>query len=167
MWRNANSCDVSAPKRGKDGSRVKIPVLFRVVLDSNILFSALISEHGPPHRIYEAWEDGRFTLVTCTIQLDEVRRASRDAKFRDYLKPHRVGQMINHLKDAIVVDGLSKEFEATDPNDSRLLSLAHAGEADYLVTGDKRAGLLSRKRIGTARIMTAVLFCRPALRERR
>jgi predicted nucleic acid-binding protein len=39
--------------------------------------------------------------------------------------------------------------------------------ADFLVTGDKRAGLLSRKRIGTARILTAAAFCRDALRERR
>src|SRR5580698_7311918 len=119
----------------------------RVVLDSNFLFSALISEHGPPHRISEAWEAGRFTLVTCSIQIEEIRRASRYAKFRQYLKPHRVGLMVNHLKDAIVVNELSDEHEATDPHDSWLLNLAHTAAADFLVTGDKRAGLLSRKRI--------------------
>ena len=41
----------------------------RVVLDSNILLSALISPHAPPHRIYQAWRQGRFELVTGTIQL--------------------------------------------------------------------------------------------------
>ena len=47
--------------------------LMRAVLDSNILFSALISPHGPPHRIYEAWRQRRFELVTTGIQLDELR----------------------------------------------------------------------------------------------
>ena len=50
----------------------------RVVLDSNILLSALISPHGPPHRIYEAWRQRRFELVTTGVQLDELRRSSRD-----------------------------------------------------------------------------------------
>jgi len=139
----------------------------RVVLDSNILFSALISEHGPPHRIYAAWEAERFTLLTCSTQLDEIRRASRYPKFQQYLKPHRVGRMGNRVRGAILVDGLTDEYEATDPHDSWLLALAHQGGADYLVTGDKRAGLLSRERIRSARILTAAAFCRGALRERR
>ena len=135
----------------------------RAVLDTNILFSALISEHGPPHAIYRAWIAGVFHLITCSIQLDELRRASRYPKFRHYLKPHQVGLMINRLKAAIVVDDLSAEHEATDPHDSRLLALAVAAKADYLVTGDKRAGLLSRERIGTARILTATVFVQTAL----
>ncbi len=70
----------------------------RVVLDSNIFLSALLSPHGPPHMIYRAWRGGRFELVTCTIQLDELRRASRYPKFRGILQPHRVGQMVNNLQ---------------------------------------------------------------------
>jgi len=49
----------------------------RVVLDSNILLSALISPHGPPDRIYRAWRAARFELVTSSAQLEEIRRASR------------------------------------------------------------------------------------------
>jgi uncharacterized protein len=66
----------------------------RVVLDSNVLLSALISPHGPPHRIYEAWRQRRFDLLTCPTQLDELRRASRYPKFRGILQPHRVGRMV-------------------------------------------------------------------------
>ena len=49
----------------------------RVVLDTNILFSALISPHGAPDSIYRAWRSGRFNLVTSRAQLEEIRRASR------------------------------------------------------------------------------------------
>ena len=98
----------------------------RVVLDSNILFSALISPHGPPHRIFQAWRTKRFELVTCSIQLDEIRRASRYPKFRDILKPHRVGRMVNDLHGAILIDTLSREFEAASGLGNRLSGWAGA-----------------------------------------
>jgi putative PIN family toxin of toxin-antitoxin system len=56
-----------------------------VVLDTNILFSALISPHGTPDLIYRAWRSARFEIVTSQLQLDEIRRASRYPKFRDIL----------------------------------------------------------------------------------
>jgi len=41
----------------------------RVVLDTNILFSALISPHGAPDAIYRAWRAARFEVVTSRMQL--------------------------------------------------------------------------------------------------
>jgi len=90
----------------------------RVVLDSNILLSALISPHGPPHAIYTAWRRRRFELVTATIQLDELRRASRYPKFRNILQPHRVGRLLNELQGAIVLRQLQGDYDAGDPFDA-------------------------------------------------
>jgi len=135
------------------------PRLMRVVLDSNILLSALLSPHGPPHRIYEAWRQRRFVLATAPIQFEELRRASRYATFRGILQPHRVGRMLNNLRDADILQRLPDGHEANDPHDAWLLALADAARADYLVTGDKRSGLLARRRVGTARILTATAFC--------
>jgi predicted nucleic acid-binding protein len=67
--------------------------------------------------------------------------------------------MLNNLHGATVIDRLPSGYEATDPDDAWLLALADVGRADHLVTGDKRSGLLARKRIGTARILTAAAFC--------
>lgn len=131
----------------------------RVVLDSNVLFSALISQHGPPHEIYQAWQKRRFTLITAHVQLDELRRASRYPKFRDVLQPHRVGRLLNDLRKVMIVDRLPGGYEAADPHDAWLLALADTARADYLVTGDKRSGLLSRHQIGGTRILTAAAFC--------
>jgi predicted nucleic acid-binding protein len=39
------------------------------------------------------------------------------------------------------------------------LALAEKSEAHYLVTGDKRAGILSRVHIGQTQIVTAAIFC--------
>lgn len=137
--------------------------LMRVVLDSNILFSALISPHGPPHRFYQSWRAKRFELATRQVHLDEIRRASRYPKFRDVLQSHRVGRMVNNLHGALVIGTLPQGHAATDPNDTWLLALADAAKADCLVTGDKRAGLLSRVRVGSARILTATDFCHKVL----
>ena len=48
-----------------------------VLLDTNILFSGLLSKSGPPGAIYLAWRAKRFTLTTCDVQLEEIRQASR------------------------------------------------------------------------------------------
>ena len=135
----------------------------RVVLDTNVLLSALISPHGPPDVIYRAWRAARFEVVTSVAQLDEIRRASRYPKFKAVLQPHRVGTMVNNLQRAVVLEHLPTGIEADDPNDAFLLAMAVASEAEYLATGDHRAGLLQRGSIGRTRIVTPAAFCAEAL----
>ncbi|GLU32745.1 putative toxin-antitoxin system toxin component, PIN family [Trinickia caryophylli] len=135
----------------------------RVVLDTNILLSALISPHGSPDIIYRAWRAGRVELVTSTTQLDELRRASRYPKLKAILQPHLVGTMLNNLQRAIVLNHLLENIETDDPNDAFLLAMAQTGEVDYLVTGDHRAGLLQRGNLGRTRIVTPAAFCAEAL----
>lgn len=135
----------------------------RVVLDTNVLLSALISPHGPPDVIYRAWRAGRFELLTCKAQLDEMRRASRYPKFKAVLQPHRVGVMINNLQRAELIEHVPGEIETADPDDAFLLAMAIEGVADYLVTGDHRAGLLQRGHVGRTRIVAPASFCAEAL----
>jgi len=135
----------------------------RVVLDSNVLFSALISPHGAPDTIYRAWRAARFEVVTSRAQLDEIRRASRYPRLQAVLQPARVGVMINNLQRAVILDHLTITLETDDPDDAFLLAMATASEADYLVTGDRRAGLLQRGHIGRTRIVTPAVFCAEVL----
>lgn len=138
----------------------------RVVLDTNVLLGALISPTGPPDAIYRAWRGARFELVTSVAQLDEVRRVSRYPKLRIILPAHRVGTMVNNMQRAIVLMRLPllpDDVVASDPNDTFLLAMASAGEADYLVTGDRRAGLLQRGQLGRTRIVNPASFCAEVL----
>lgn len=136
----------------------------RMVLDTNILFSALISPHGAPDRIYRAWRTARFELVTSRMQLGEIRRASRYPKFQSVLQPAKVGVMINNLQGALVLERLPRHFETDDPDDAFLLAMAEAADADFLVTGDRRAGLLQRGHLGRTRILTPAVFCAEVLK---
>jgi uncharacterized protein len=134
----------------------------RVVLDTNVLLSGLISAQGAPETIYQAWRTARFELVTSTTQLDELRRVSRYPKLKAILPAHRVGAMVNNMQRAVVLEklpNLPQGVEVNDPNDAFLFAMALAGEADYLVTGDHRAGLLQLGHAGRARIVTPAVFC--------
>ena len=138
----------------------------RVILDTNVLLGALISPFGPPHIIYCAWRAARFELVTSTAQLDELRRVSRYPKLKTILPAHRIGTMVNNMQRAIVLGTLpapTDGMDLNDPNDVFLLSMALASEADYLVTGDRRAGLLQRGSAGRTRIVSPTTFCAEVL----
>lgn len=138
----------------------------RVILDTNVLLGALISPHGSPDTIYRAWRAARFELVTSREQLDELRRVSRYPRLKAILPAHRIGTLVNNMQCALVLDTLPRlpdGVEADDPNDTFLLAMALASEADYLVTGDRRAGLLQRGTIGRLRIVTPAAFCAEAL----
>ncbi len=128
------------------------------------MFSALISPHDAPDVIYRAWRAARFEVVTSQSQLDEIRRASRHPKLQAVLQPAKVGAMLNNLQRALVLENLTLTIEADDPDDSFLLAMALQGDADYLVTGDRRAGLLQRGHIERTRIVTPAVFCAEVLR---
>lgn len=133
----------------------------RVILDTNVLIAALISRHSPPDTIYRAWRSGRFDLVTSRAQLDEMRRISRYPKLKAILPNHRIGTIINHLNRAIVLDQLPPlpaGMETHDPDDDFLLTMVLASDADFLVTGDRRAGLLQRSSFQRARILAPAAF---------
>ena len=138
----------------------------RVILDTNVLLGALISPHGSPDLIYRAWRAARFELITSDEQLDELRRVSRYPKLKSILPAHRIGTMVNNMQRAIVLSvlpPLPEGIEINDPDDVFLLAMALAGDADYLVTGDHRAGLLQRRSVGRTRIVTPADFCAEVL----
>jgi putative PIN family toxin of toxin-antitoxin system len=135
----------------------------QVILDTNVLLAALISPHGAPNTIYRAWMVGRFHVVSSTQQIDELRRASRYPKLKAILPAHRVGTLINTLQQTTVLTALSPlpaGIHTQDPNDAFLLAMALTSKADFLVTGDKRAGLLEHKKIRTTQVLTPQLFCK-------
>ncbi len=138
----------------------------RVVLDTNVLLGALISPHGPPDAIYRAWRVARFELVTSVVQLDELRRVSRYPKLAAILPAHRIGTMVNHLQRTLVLahlPSLPNSMVVEDPDDAFLLAMALGSKADYLVTGDRRAGLLERGSVERTRIVTPAAFCAEVL----
>lgn len=127
----------------------------RVVLDTNILLSALMTRGTPPDRLYEAWRHGRFDLVSAEKQIDELREVVRRPFFQTRLRASEIGRMINDIRRlAAMCDTLPTVQRSPDPADDFLLAMCEASSADYLVTGDK-SHLLALKRHRTTHILSA------------
>lgn len=128
----------------------------RVILDTNILVSALISSRGAPAKLVRAWSSGnRFTLLSHALQLDELRNVSRRDAIRSLIHPAEAGRLVNDI--ALLAEmplRLPDIARSADPQDDFLLGLCEAGRADRLVTGDK-GDLLALDRHGPTRIVTA------------
>lgn len=130
----------------------------RVILDTNILLSGIISPAGVPAQLLEAWLERRFTLVSHAIQLDELRDVSRRDKIKALVKPAIVGRIVNQI--ALIAEmpvKLPLVERSRDPRDDFLFALCEAGRADWLITGDK-ADVLALGRHKATRIETASHF---------
>jgi putative PIN family toxin of toxin-antitoxin system len=127
----------------------------RVVLDTNILVSALLLPTGHPAAAYRAWHEGYYTLLSCAEQLDELHVVLQKPKLAFRIRPYDAGRLVNELKKlAETISALPRTRLSPDPDDNFLLALSEAGKADYLVTGDK-SGLLVLGHHGATRIVTA------------
>jgi putative PIN family toxin of toxin-antitoxin system len=125
----------------------------RVVLDTNVLVSSLISRSGSTDRLYGAWTEQRYELITSNEQLEEFHRVTRYPRVRKLIEPSAAGTLYNQLRASnVVLAKLPLITRSRDPGDNFLLAMAEAGTADYLVTGDKR-DLLALQKHGTTRIV--------------
>jgi putative PIN family toxin of toxin-antitoxin system len=130
----------------------------RVVLDTNILLSALINRHGIPAQLIVAWRERRYDLLTSTEQLLELGGVARRPVLRARIIPSTVGRLIRDLRKlAEVFTRLPDVDRSADPADNFLLAMAEAGAADYLVSGDRR-GVLDLGTHGVTQIIKAREF---------
>jgi putative PIN family toxin of toxin-antitoxin system len=122
----------------------------RLVIDTNILISALLAGSSLPAHLVVLWREGRFDLLTSAGQLDELMRVTRYPKIRERLAPALAGRLINDIRDlAVLLTELPVVSASPDPHDNYLLAMASSGSADFLVTGDKRDLLALRLFEGT------------------
>lgn len=126
----------------------------RAILDANILLSALLSPLGAPAKILEAWERKLFALVACEELVAELRDVAARPFFRAKLRAGVAEVLAISIQDlSAFCEDLPSGPVAPDPKDSYLLALGEAGQAEFLVTGDKE--LLALGSHKTTKIISA------------
>lgn len=112
----------------------------RVVLDANVLVSAILSPREAPAQILQAWQAEEFDVVISDAILAEIGRVLRYPKIA---RRHRWSreQLHTFLDDlahiAIPTPGeLTLAVITNDPPDNRYLECAVEGDVDYIVSGD-------------------------------
>jgi putative PIN family toxin of toxin-antitoxin system len=113
----------------------------KVVLDTNVLISAVLSPGNPPDMVLQAWRDGAFELLISFPMLGELSEALTRPKIRKRLG-HSIAEVYAFVSDlsdmaTIVTPRRKIRVITDDPDDNTVLEAAVAGHADYIVTGDK------------------------------
>ena len=116
--------------------------MLRVVLDTNVIVSSLLSKTGLPAKVLDAWRAGHYLLVTSPSIISEIQQvlASPRISKKYFITREDVEQLINLLeKDALIVPGQTdvKGTIPKDPKDEMFLACALEAEADLLVSGDR------------------------------
>lgn len=128
----------------------------RVVVDTNVFVSLLIRP-GDSFIALADFLDQQATVLYSAETLTEVIDVLRRQKFSRYTSTEDVAAFVEWLAaegELVTVD--QDVGGSRDPADDKFLSLAVAGRADYLVTGDK--DLLVLKTIGTTPIVSPTEF---------
>lgn len=125
--------------------------MLRVVLDTNVIVSAVISE-GKPRELLNKGIENRFRIVASEFILKELGTVLRRPTFET--SEEEINDVIIALMQSVDVTTVTSNFRAVkeDPADDMILNTAYDGGADIIVTGDKH--LLSLKRFRKARILS-------------
>ena len=110
----------------------------RVVLDTNVVVSALVFATGTTARLREAWQAGRLLPLASTVAARELMRVLTYPKFRlDAQKREELlADYLPWIEVVAISDPPPRVPECRDPHDLPFLHLAVAGRADVLVSGD-------------------------------
>ncbi len=115
----------------------------RVVLDTNVIISAILSKKSKPGRILEMAIQGKFLLVMSPNIWKEAERVFQYPKIAKELKQRDISlkeikSFLSILKDiSMTVPGdITVEAVAEDPMDNPIIACAHEGEADFIISGD-------------------------------
>ena len=111
----------------------------KIVLDTNIIVSGLISKLSPPAQLLQAWSDAHFTLVTSRLQITELFRVLDYDRIRPLINIEQKKRLQKNLDtEAMICDIHSNIDLSSDPDDNVILATAVSGGADLIVSGDKQ-----------------------------
>jgi putative PIN family toxin of toxin-antitoxin system len=113
----------------------------RVVLDANVIISALLSPQGIPNQILHYWGLLYFDLLVSEKSMDELMRVLHYPKIRKRLRStdEELAHFVQSLHENAVWVPHQEVITAVsdDASDDVYLEIAVADNAHYIVSGDQ------------------------------
>lgn len=116
--------------------------MLKVVLDTNIFVSSLLSKTGAPAQVLNAWRDRQYVLCISPAIITEIHHTLAYPRIREKyrLTDADIEDLLTLLHhDAVLVPGVAN-VPGTIPNhpdDEKFLACAIDAGADLIVSGDK------------------------------
>lgn len=128
----------------------------RVVIDTNVLISGLISASGPPARVLDLWVEGAIQVAVSPPIISEYLGVFLRPKFEGAgsvaIRQETVQRMIDLPNTVLVLPSIRLAVIQEDQSDNRFLECAKTGQADWIISGDEH--LLALGAFESIRIVT-------------
>lgn len=113
--------------------------MIRVVLDTNLIVSGLLTTDGPPARVLIAWGLGAFEVVMSPLLLAELEGVLGRPKLRARVSQEDAASFIEWIRRSAVWvdDPATAQGLAPDPGDDFVVAMARAASSAAIVSGDK------------------------------
>jgi len=102
--------------------------MIRAVIDANVFVSATLIEGTPPAQIIDAWQDGKFELITSASIIKEIKRVIYYPKVRrrSPYSEKEIEELLALLerKSTRTPEELKLEIVKTDPADDKYIIAA-------------------------------------------
>ena len=110
----------------------------RVVVDTNVVLSALVFGGERFNALRSAWQGNRCVPLACSFTVSELIRVLAYPKFKlSALEQHELlADYLPYCTTVTLPTRLPKTIKCRDANDLPFLHLAQVGKADFLVSGD-------------------------------
>ncbi len=109
----------------------------RLVLDTNVLISSILSKNTPPQKLFDySMAHGIILMSEATVT--EITEVLTRKKFDRYASLVKRAKFLQTLASKIETIKITESITiCRDPKDDKFLELAVNGKADYLITGDR------------------------------
>lgn len=108
----------------------------RLVIDTNILISGLMSVNSLPQQVFDYATSQAILLMSDEVQ-SEIENVISRPKLQKYITLERRTKFLSELSQQVERVTINQQIRACrDPKDDKFLDLAVCGEANYLITGD-------------------------------
>ena len=130
----------------------------KVVLDTNVLVSAVLRPGGPPGDVLNLILNGEIIVCLDDRILDEYESVLRRNKFK--FAPDNVKDLISYIENTGEnTDTVPLAVDINDPDDRMFVEVLAASSARYLITGNKKHfEILKDRRIVTPKEFMQLYF---------
>jgi len=118
----------------------------KIVLDTNVVISALLSKDGNPAKIFELLLSEKIINFTSNDIINEIIKVYNREKIKELVTKEKISFIVNNFRkfSRIVIPNIKIDAIKDDQDDNKILECAVTAKADFIVSGDEHLTKLKK-----------------------